>query len=220
MPTRQPYVLRSILFVFLLTSCASSNDHLKKNIIDKSLLNAYIDYNKSIKKGRSVLLFEDEYSASNCSTYFELSGKKNILETINNQVVKSEYLVCDALKIISSSKIYSGNTDTTQVGIDLLTKLDFRSFPNSLARMAEDNSFTLHDILPDQSLSKSASVLYESDDWFFSLRVVAIVNINNNPWQDWIVFLSDESKSGNYRNYATLIIYDPENNETLKAEPL
>jgi hypothetical protein len=214
----KPYAL-SILIVFLLASCASSNDHIKKSIIDKSLHDAYIDYNKSIKKGRSALLFEDEYSVSNCSTYFELSDKKNILETVNNQIVKSEYLVCDALKIISSSKIYSGNIDKTQIGIDLLTKLDIRSFPNSLTRMAEDGLFTLRDILPDQSFSKSASVVYESDDWFFSLYVVAVLNINNNLWQDWVVFLSDESKSGNYRNYATLIIYDPENNETLKAEP-
>ena len=49
------------------------------------------------------------------------------------------------------------------------------------------------------------------------MKVVAVANINDNLLQDWVVFLSDESKIGNYRNYSTLIIYDPEHTEVLNV---
>lgn len=211
------YIIIYISITFLFTSCTSPDEYFKQSIIDKDLRAAYINHDNSIKQERSSLLFVGDSSATNCDSYLELFARNYLLETVDNQMVKSEYLVCDALKILASSEIYAGNIDAAKIGSDLLNKLDIRSFPSSLARTAENSSFTLNNIFPNQSFSKLSSAIYESDDWFFSVKVVAVSNINDNLLQDWILFLSDESKVGNYRGYSTLIIYDPEHSEVLKA---
>jgi hypothetical protein len=203
--------------VFFLVSCKNGADSTKKEIVDSDLYDAYINFGSSIKQKRNVLVFDGGGAADNCNAYLELSSEVEILESINNQIIKSEYLICDALHILSNSETYTRNVDRNKIGEALLMKLDLRSFPNSFSIMTEDNSYTLSHIFPDQSLSIGSSVLYESSDWLFHLRVVAVVNINNNSNPDWIIQLSDESKLGNYRNYSTLVIYDTESSEVLKA---
>jgi len=48
-------------------------------------------------------LFEEGYLVDNCKTYFELTSEYDIDEEIHNQMVKIEYLICDAIKILSGS---------------------------------------------------------------------------------------------------------------------
>jgi len=45
------------------------------------------------------------------------------------------------------------------------------------------------------------------------------VYVNNNSTSDWVVQFSDESKSGNYRNYSSFVIHDSGKAEVLLAMP-
>lgn len=205
----------SILFFVCCSNKLSLN---KPIIIDKNLIKAYEELDKSEKIKRSALLFQNGLSAGNCESYADLKSESEIVETVNNQLVKSEYLVCDALKILSDAKVFSGAVKTELMGQQLLNKLDLRSFPNSLHRLTDDNSFTLGSLFASDSVANETSVKYETEDWIITIKVVAVVLLNGNEDEDWVVQLADESKSGNYRNYENLIIYDPIKSDYFKAK--
>ncbi|MCG8427990.1 MAG: hypothetical protein MI754_11590 [Chromatiales bacterium] len=182
------------------------------------MLQSYKDFNNSFKKARTPLSYSGGHTASNCETYFDLAPKHDIEETVHNQAVKSEYLICDALKILSDS--YGApdkRIDFSSMGELLLSQLDLRSFSSSLYRAADENTHTLQSLFPQSSSATGPITRFDSEDWAFTLEVVAVANMNDNSAPDWIVWVLDEAKEGNYRGYSTLIIYDPEQQEPLKA---
>ena len=103
------------------------------------------------------------------------------------------------------------------LGEKLESKLDLRSFPSSLNRIGSEEANTLKSIFPEQTKSFNNVVELQTEDWAFTIEVVALAKINDNSSPDWIVWVLDEAKSGNYRGYSTLIIYDPEKQKKLKA---
>lgn len=216
------YLFFYIVMSLFLSSCSNHNSHLnkaepiEKGIMDSGLREAYQKADELLIQHRTVLTFNNGMSANNCRDYLKLSVNHDVQETVNNQIIKSEYLVCDAVNILAGAKSFTDNS-VVQMGDVLLHRLDIRSFPNSFSRMADDNAFTLYKMFPNQLSANTDSVSYESDEWFFSLHIVAIADLNSNVNPDWIVYLSDESKTGNYRNYATLIVYDTQSNEPLKG---
>jgi hypothetical protein len=214
---------RCILWVLTVfgVCCCSTNYRSKEHmILDKDLLQAYEDLDKSNTINRSPLLFQSSFSADDCESYTKMRSSSEIVETVNNQLVKSEYLVCDALRILSESKMISGAVNSELKGQQLLNKLDLRSFPNSLHRLANDSSFTLSSLFASSSVADKISVKYETADWILTIKVVAVVLLNSNADEDWVVQLADESKAGNYRNYQTLIIYDPLVSDFFSAKAL
>ena len=103
-------------------------------------------------------------------------------------------------------------------GEKLESKLDLRSFPSSLNRAGTEEAHTLKSIFPEQSKSFDNVVELQTEDWAFAIEVVALAKINDNSLPDWIIWVLDEAKSGNYRGYSTFIIYDPEKQKQLKAK--
>ncbi len=186
--------------------------------MDENLMAAYKEFDKSNKAIRSPLLFSSGASVNNCDSYMKLISRGEIVEAVNNKLVKSEYLVCDALRVLSQAARFTGKIDTESVGLRLLDNLDLRYFPNSLGRLADEDSFTLKALFPKNSVANEATVTLDTADWMLTIKVVAVVLANNNTTEDWVIQLADESKSGNYRSYETLLIYDPVLSDVLKAE--
>jgi hypothetical protein len=209
-------VIVCLLFCFVV-SCKSNNVQDDHSILDDDLRSSYLELNESIYKAKSALLFDNEITVNDCDSYLKLSKDNKMLETIENQLIKSEYLICDALSAISQFTLYTGEVQQKLIGEKLLHNLDLRTFPNSFSRLANESSFTLGKIFPDNSSASGNIAFFESDDWAFTLKVVAVIDANKNVYQDWVVQLADESKLGNYRNYATFIIYDIQNDNYLKA---
>ena len=206
------------LYYVFLVSCANTKILDSHIIPNKALSEAYKNFNDNFKKTRSSLSFNGGSLATNCQTYHELATKYEIEETINNQLTKSEYLLCDALKILStSSKISTENINISNRGEALLSKLDLRSFPSSLNRMSDKNTHTLKSLHPQQTKFVGNVAEFSTEDWSFILEVVAVTKINDNDIPDWVIWVVDESKQGNYRGYSTLIIYDPENQDNFKG---
>lgn len=61
--------------------------------------------------------------------------------------------------------------------------------------------------------------MYETKDTHYRLEVVATLDINNNAKTDRLLWLADEARTGIYRQYRTLIIYDVRNSGALRATP-
>ena len=208
----------SYLCACILTGCSSMSLQGSAYFPNDQLEISYKNFDNAFKKTRNKLLFNGDLVANDCNSYFELTSKYDVEESIHNQQVKSEYLICDALNILSnSSGIYSEKVSDLDLGEELSSKLDLRSFPSSLNRASDERSHTLKSLYPGQTTSIDNVVELQSEDWAFTMEVVALARINDNASPDWIVWVLDESKSGNYRGYSTLIVYDPEEQESFKA---
>lgn len=210
----------SFLFLccYLLVGCSSVNSINSQFILNDTLVSSYENINHSVNLKRSNLLFNNGVEVDNCNAYFLSSSMSEIEESIHNQLVKSEYLICDALNILSnSSRLNNQQYKTLNLGEELLYKLDLRSFPSSLHMASSDSSYTLKSIFPNQTTFNNNVAVLETEDWLFTVEVVAVVSVNGNSSPDWIVWIVDESKSGNYRGYSTFIIYDPEQLKVFNA---
>lgn len=72
-------------------------------------------------------------------------------------------------------------------------------------------------LFPDNASANGYTATFDSDDWVITLHVVAVVDANGNADNDWVLHLADESKTGTYKNYQTLLIYDPLRSQVFKA---
>jgi len=217
MKSRQILLFVLVGFISACSLAKSQNKHL---IINKKLDVSYDNFGDSFNKLRTPLIFGSDHIATNCKTYFKLAFSYSVNESVNNMIVRNEYLTCDAIKILSESKrVETKNTNVSKLGEALLKKLDLRTFASSLSRLSNEKLYTLTSLFPKHISSRASTALFETKDWILTLEVVAIAKINNNSTPDWIVWMFDESKSGNYHGYSTLIIYDPGIQKNYSATP-
>ena len=213
---------RNILFILSLCVLAGCSTMPKTPdstyILNTDLSDSYKNIKSALSQKRSKLLFDNGKAANNCHRYFALHSKYTLDESLHNQQVKSEYLMCDALKILSdSSGISSIKPKPSSLGKVLLSKLDLRTFPSSLNRLCSKKPCTLKSLHSHHSSFSGNVAKYEDEDWVFTLEVVAVANLNANSTPDWIVWVADESKAGNYKGYSTIILYDPDEKTLFKA---
>lgn len=207
-----------IAFPALLLACANEAPSASNVILNQDLAAAQSQLEASLVEERGPLSFGDRREAANCKSYYELSSKYKMDEGVQNQLVKSEYLVCDALKILSGAlKPDAGLQHVGDAGKELLRKLDLRSFPSSLRPKSTQDAHTLFTLYPQQASASTNTAQIETDDFSFTLEVVAAARINDNDEADWVVWLYDESKSGSYRGYGTLVVFDPYSKKNLDA---
>ena len=160
----------------LVASCSSTRLKHKGYILNQDLMASYENYDESLSVERSELVFSDGGAAKNCSAYFDLVAQYNLDESIFNQTIKSEYLICDALKILSNVSI---GTDkyAHNLGEKLSSKLDLRSFASSLFRISDETKHTLKSLYPEYVTSKDSITILQTEDWMFRLEVVADLTV-------------------------------------------
>ncbi len=195
---------------FLLAACTDPTPTSGPAIFDADLAAAYAHFDQSLGKQRSPLSFEGNGTATDCPSYLEKVSKFRIDETVDNRLVKSEYLICDALKLLADSfPRPAAESMPVVAGKALLSTLDLRTFPSSQNMLSDDRSHTLAVLYPDRASSDATTAWIDTEDWSLTLKIVAAARLNDNAADDWVVWLSDESKTGDYRSYQTLVIYDP-----------
>ncbi len=210
------------LIIFAGVACEKGLSQTKTIIYDEKLAEAYKNYETSIAQKRPKLSFESGGEVSNCTEYWRESEKSEIKEEVVNMVYHSEYMICDALKILkksaSSDKVSSESKSKVNYGQEIYSRLDLKSFPSSLGPRLDDKSTfesQKENMLPK---IKPLAVISDTKDWNFAVSVIAETDVNNNQKTDLIVSIVDEAKVGNYRSYSTYIIYDIENRGLLKAQ--
>lgn len=211
----------SILFaiVTLLTACNIKNNATNgATVYSADVLASLAQYTASYNKIRTAVEFESGGKAETCDAYARLAKQFTLKEDIAVQLAKSEYLICDVLAIIGNKKVSAGNK-AADLGKVLATRLDLRSYPSSLFQMLDNNKYTLVQLDPNAVKASSTTASYETAEWHYRLELVATFDLDNNGNPDWILWLSDESKSGNYRNYQTLIAHDVKDSGTISAVP-
>lgn len=214
-------MIKKIFFIFAvnvsLVACQERQEVSSVTLYNSELANVLQD-RKILNKKRATLTFESGATAQNCGEYLRLTTTSMLKEDVSNQLGKSEYLACDVAAII-------GDTKHTVVGKDarfgqaLANRLDLRSFPSSLFQMLDEKKYSLSTLGAKAVKVESASVTYETGDWRYRLELVATLDMNRNGKLDWVLWLADEAKSGNYRQYQTLIVQDVSDTGSLHAVP-
>ena len=144
---------------------------------------------------------------NSCNAYSKEVEKSKISEGVNNQLAKSEYLLCDVLGLLGN-KSFSTVKSRVNMSNVIANNLDLRSFPSSLGPRLDDLSHTIKSIAENNLTVKDNNIIYDTEDWHYKIELIATADINSNKKEDWIVWVTDESKLANYRSYQTLILND------------
>jgi hypothetical protein len=59
------------------------------------------------------------------------------------------------------------------------------------------------------STADDYAAMSDTPDWFYKIEAVANLDLDANGTCDWLLWLIDEAKTGNYRGYEALVIYSP-----------
>lgn len=172
------------------------------------------EHNKAWLKTRAPLMLNDNSTVTSCAQFFEKHA--GVSESVMAQMAASEYLICDVIALLKNSERVS-TQPLTGTGKALYTHIDIRSLPTSLSQLADTEKFVFSSINDIPVAITDNSVISDTEDWFFKLEVVAISDLNKNKQQDWIIWMTDEAKDGNYRAYKTLVIYDPPSDAAWRA---
>ena len=214
-------MIRNIFFVVLLSvsmlGCDARPQAVVGTVYNRELADA-LQNRQIFKKKRAALTFDSGAVAQNCAQYLRLAGGSPIKEDVANQLAKSEYLLCDALALIGDKKSATGPHDVA-FGKALADRLDLRSFPSSLAPMLDETKYSLAHVDEAAVKLEPTAAAYETKDMHYRLEVVATLDINNNAKPDWVLWLADEARIGNYRQYQTLVVYDVSDSGPLRAVP-
>ena len=172
-------------------------------IYNRGLLTAYENFDEAIEADRSELEFSEGKFVKNCSAYLSSLSKAGIAESTYNYVIKAQYVICDALRLLSQKSVVFVE-DPGELGRKLLSRLDFRTFGSSIGPRTTETKYTLIALFPESISSNGPTAIYEDDEWYFGLEVVAAVELNGNDTLDWIIWNVDDAKGGTYYSYDNL----------------
>lgn len=205
----------------LLISCASTPAVNRDYITFEPVGLAYENYEVSIKEKRMPLMFANSFKAESCTEYSQLKNNEALVENEANFLAAQSYVVCDTiLAVKQADQNFNLELATVNVGNVLAEKLDISSFRSSLAKKATENSYTLNALSQGTVEVTDYTATYETNDWYYELKVVARVDANGDGAEDWLVWVTDKAKTGSYNTLISYIAYDVLNNDRLTLNKL
>ncbi|WP_245711219.1 hypothetical protein [Paracidovorax valerianellae] len=192
------------------TSAAADNAAGVVHVINSELLSALQNLKATLPAGRTPLAFDNGASAKNCLEYSDLLSTSKPVESTRNFEIRSEYRLCDGIRIIAGKPVVAQKAAASgEQGKTLYEKLDLRSFPSSLHNRTDASKRTLSALLPGDVRSEGSTVQVETPEQFFRLEVVGIIDHGTGQAPEWIVWVTDQLKTGSYRGYSTLVVHPP-----------
>jgi len=205
---------------FVVSGCGkySTNNSSNAYIFNKSLMADYQNLNKSLKKRRIEISFTSGESVNNCVDYLVEIKKSSIFDGVNNTIHHGEYLTCEALDLLKSQNIITSKQKASY-GELLSSSLDLSSFPSSVNQESQVYGKILQKLDPKNLKIGNYTVTRETNDWIYTIEVIAASDLNNDGTNDLILWLYDQAKNGNYHAYSTLIVPLYNNEKPLLATP-
>lgn len=186
-------------------------------VFSATLRQALAERAQTLTAARTALQLGDGTTANSCDSYLKArKAGTQIAETVDAQLVASEYLICEALDLLpADAGSADGAPDT--LGDRLAKQLDLRTFPSSLGPQLDADRYTLA-ALSNTTKTDAVAATLEDESSTIRFEVVAEADLNGDAKQDWIVWMTDESRDGNYRGYATLVVDAAAASTPLKAK--
>lgn len=204
-------ILRHILLSLVIClSVSIPVAQAKPRIFNGYLFDAYLHPEDTFAAQRIVLSFDNEKTAANCLEYWENKKTSRVADTVNNVIQFQEYLVCDSVPLLMRTGESAVRDRTLHTyGAALLHRLDLRSFPSSLKQRIEDEQIVLNRLAPDATRAEGNYVILEDENWLFEIEIVAEADMDGDGEPDWLLWLTDSAKQGNYRSYQVLLVPSP-----------
>ena len=214
------YAPAALLFASVLVSaCTSIGSAAPAQILSHRVTVAWHQIGTTMRSPRLPLRFESGEVVRDCKDYLEQRKHAEVAEGVNNRIAMQDYLICDTMAVLAADGGVVERPSNDDFGEQLRDRLDLSSFPSSLHQLALDYP-VLADLKAMTVHADGPAVVAESADWFFKLEVVALADVNHDGHPDWIVWLTDEARGGNYRDYAVLVIPDGDQTGRLHAMPV
>ena len=185
-------------------------------IFKDSLISDFSDTKHALERNRPVMHFESGITANNCTSYLSEAGNSRLKESTTNLIHQKEYLSCETLHLIKGMHPIEPKI-TQDYGQLIASNLTLNSFPSSLYRRSRKNNSTLVDLGTENLIIKPLSVTRDTNDWTYTIEIIASADMNNDKIDDLIVWIYDRAKQGNYHTYTTLVIPLYNDNPLLKA---
>lgn len=104
-------------------------------------------------------------------------------------------------------------------GLALKTRLDLRSVRSSLGPRLDEAHFRLADFRELPLVTDSSGVGFEDAEWRFRIEVAATADLDHNGREDWILWLTDRSRTASYQDQQVLIAWNPGSAGLVSARP-
>ncbi|MEX0730159.1 MAG: hypothetical protein WED00_04285 [Aquisalimonadaceae bacterium] len=206
------------ILAVLLAGCAHGDQRTVVSILKPSVADAFEALGQTMSAHRSTLRFDNGKIVNDCETYLEQRTRAEVDEGVNNRMVSQEYLICDTVSLLATAGTdWAEHEGSERFGELLRSGLDLRSFPSSLHQLAGE-----HPTLADmehlaQVRVDGPAVVFELEEWYFKLDIVALADVNQDGNLDWLVWLIDESNNRMYSDYRVLIIENVAEHGRLRA---
>lgn len=196
------------LFLSTLTFCKNTSSGTPIMLSD-FLRQSYLNEQAVLAQPREPVEFVSGKKASDCHDYLTLKKTQNLEEGVNNTLIAQNYLICDTLdQLNKTSKVVVKPITVKSRGELLARYLVVDSYPSSLYQKTDDKHNTLTSLLGDSLVIQPNGVVSDTNDWYYELQVVAIADIDNNGQEDWLIWLTDKAKQGNYNVMSLLIAFN------------
>jgi hypothetical protein len=217
-----PFMVFLLVSITLCSSCGHLPNKVQSfsKIFSPQLEEAFGAYDKTMSERRTPLRFESGRVVDTCNAYLQEAKVSSIYEGVNNEIISQEYLVCPSVAVLQSAARSATTAGSINAyGRELCDRLDFMSFASSLRPRVDDTKRVLS-ALDNPLETDKYSCSFSSRDWFLKVEVVAEADFTEDGKTDWLVWVFDEAKTGNYRGYAVLLLSDVSKPGLLTAKTL
>ena len=217
-------MIRCALMGLALVGCATGGPARvgakSVDILADELRTAAANPRATLTAARTPLKFASGVVVTSCRDYLAQRRAHAVLdEGVANRMVASEYVLCDSVAALQGAALASADGDlAAKRGEVLASRLDLTSFPSSLGPRLDADHRVLRALGTPVRTTATEAVM-DTADWTFRLRVVAVADFDHDGKTDWLVWLTDEARDGNYRDYRALVVPDVVGKPSLVAIP-
>ncbi|WP_075187710.1 hypothetical protein [Teredinibacter haidensis] len=214
-------ILASALLNLFNTGCTTTNTNQEASIILNSTKQACAAPEATFTKIRNPILFTSGEQANTCLSYFDLKQSSEIDEDVNNMIAAQDYVICDTVKAVQhASKNRFESSGINTAGAHMAERIVLDSFPSSLFQRTDADHKTEKQIFGSNLNIGRYSVVADTPEWHYGLQLHAVLDINGDGLEDWIIWLTDRAKNGDYSVVAGFYVISVANKGPLKMMPL
>lgn len=154
-----------------------------------------------------------------CGDFLRLLGEGEI-EPYNHEGVRWYYFSCQIDYAISQSKALEKVIEFPEPREHILAKrLNLKSFPNSIYPRITADTVTLDTVYGDKLIFlEKGEVHMVSKRWHTGLAIHAILDVNHNGKEDWIIVFHDDINNADYFSPRLMLILDVAETGLLNAQ--
>ena len=188
-------------------------------VLDQQLGEVLKDRAPVLAKKRRPLRFVSGTVVERCAEYSAARCSSTLQESESNEAAIDDYVVCDQLALLQTARA-ARRAGPKNRGEVLSRRLDLRSFRSSLKQRLDERTFVLQKLWRPAPRVDARQAVGQSADWKFVLAVDAVLDVDGDGREDWLVSVTDRSLEASYDSRQLLIVRAPGTPGLLRAEPV